>query len=324
MRASANRVPHYARNGHEQWRVEDIERRFHRGGRRARARGNRGGRAGRDPADRAYPPGQPADPAPPAGRTWTRTGSSSYLDALGRGLVPGIAEIGRGPHRPAADRATAMRGIHHAGIVVSDIHRAIDFYTGVLGLELMTELTPPDEGQHLERVLNLPGARLHGGAMLRAGAGAIELHEFEAPRGPADTGPRARHRRAARRVPVRRPGGGEGRDRGARRGLHDRHQPRRHRTVRGTEDRVPPGSRRHPDRVHRGRVLARRGPPGGSRPLLGGTRYGSARAGVPKPRFRHLARCRNRVSAGQAGKNGGRRRSRPWPRSPGGGRPGDS
>ena len=36
-----------------------------------------------------------------------------------------------------------MRGIHHAGIVVSDIHRAIDFYTGVLGLELMAELTPP-------------------------------------------------------------------------------------------------------------------------------------------------------------------------------------
>lgn len=74
-----------------------------------------------------------------------------------------------------------MLGIHHAGIVVSDIHRAIDFYTGVLGLELMAELTPPKEGQHLERVLNLPGARLRGGAMLRAGASAIELHEFEAP-----------------------------------------------------------------------------------------------------------------------------------------------
>lgn len=80
-----------------------------------------------------------------------------------------------------------MRGIHHAGIVVSDLHRAIDFYTGVLGLELMAEPTPPSSGPHLERVLDLPGARLHAGALLRAGAGAVELHEFEAPEW---TGPR--------------------------------------------------------------------------------------------------------------------------------------
>jgi glyoxylase I family protein len=74
-----------------------------------------------------------------------------------------------------------VRGIHHAGIVVSDIHRAIDFYTQILGLELMAELTPPNSGPQLEKVLALPGARLHAGAMLRAGASAIELHEFEAP-----------------------------------------------------------------------------------------------------------------------------------------------
>jgi glyoxylase I family protein len=80
-----------------------------------------------------------------------------------------------------------MRGIHHAGIVVSDIHRAIDFYTGVLGLELMAEPTPPNSGPQLERVLDLPGARLHAGAMLRAGTSAVELHEFEAPQW---TGPR--------------------------------------------------------------------------------------------------------------------------------------
>ena len=74
-----------------------------------------------------------------------------------------------------------MRGIHHAGIVVSDLDRAIDFYTGVLGLELMTEPTPPASGERLEKLLNLPGARLHGGVLLRAGDSAIELHEFEAP-----------------------------------------------------------------------------------------------------------------------------------------------
>lgn len=74
-----------------------------------------------------------------------------------------------------------MLGIHHAGIVVSDLDRAIDFYTGVLGLELMTEPTPAASGARIEQVLNLPGARLHGGVLLRAGDAAIELHEFEAP-----------------------------------------------------------------------------------------------------------------------------------------------
>jgi catechol 2,3-dioxygenase-like lactoylglutathione lyase family enzyme len=68
-----------------------------------------------------------------------------------------------------------VRGIHHAGIVVSDLHRAIDFYTGVLGLELMTEPTPPASGRRLEKLLNLPRARLHAGVLLRAGAGAVEL-----------------------------------------------------------------------------------------------------------------------------------------------------
>jgi catechol 2,3-dioxygenase-like lactoylglutathione lyase family enzyme len=80
-----------------------------------------------------------------------------------------------------------VRGIHHSGIVVSDLHRAIDFYTGVLGLELMTEPTQPSSGPRLEKLMNLPGARLHASALLRAGDSAIELHEFEAPEwtGPA-------------------------------------------------------------------------------------------------------------------------------------------
>lgn len=74
-----------------------------------------------------------------------------------------------------------MRGIHHAGIVVTDIHRSIDFYTGVLGLELVSDLTPPAAGPRIERLMNLPGARLHAGALLRAGASHVELHEFAAP-----------------------------------------------------------------------------------------------------------------------------------------------
>src|SRR6478752_1099611 len=73
-----------------------------------------------------------------------------------------------------------MFGIHHAGIVVSDLDRAIDFYTGVLGLTLLSEPTGTTAGSHLDRILGLDGARIRG-VMLQAGAAAIELHEFQAP-----------------------------------------------------------------------------------------------------------------------------------------------
>jgi catechol 2,3-dioxygenase-like lactoylglutathione lyase family enzyme len=73
-----------------------------------------------------------------------------------------------------------MIGIHHAGIVVSDLDQSIDFYLEVLGLQLMTEPGPFTQSPHLDRVLGLRGARLRG-VLLKAGAGAIELHEFQTP-----------------------------------------------------------------------------------------------------------------------------------------------
>ena len=76
----------------------------------------------------------------PAGRAWTPTGScptSTTRPQAGAGYRgdPAVRRPGR--------RGLTVRGIHHAGIVVSDLDRAIDFYTGVLGLELMTDPTPP-------------------------------------------------------------------------------------------------------------------------------------------------------------------------------------
>jgi glyoxylase I family protein len=73
-----------------------------------------------------------------------------------------------------------MRGIHHAGIVVSQLDKAVDFYVGVLGLELMTEPTLASEGQHLDTILCLEKVCMRG-VMLRAGDSAIELHEFYSP-----------------------------------------------------------------------------------------------------------------------------------------------
>jgi glyoxylase I family protein len=77
-------------------------------------------------------------------------------------------------------------GIHHAGIVVSDLDRSIDFYTTVLGLVLMTEPTQPSEGPAVDAALQLRGARLRG-AFLRAGTSSVELLEFQAPPRPSPT-----------------------------------------------------------------------------------------------------------------------------------------
>ena len=91
----------------------------------------------------------------------------SYLDDLGSRLVP------RDLRHPRHGRGgVAVLGIHHAGIVVSDLDRAIDFYTGVLGLRLMTEPSPPASGPRMDRVWNLTGARVRASALLQKQAPA--------------------------------------------------------------------------------------------------------------------------------------------------------
>ena len=91
MRASANRYLHYARNGHEQWRVEDIERSF------TDAVGAHvlAGTAADVLAEiRQIARTLPVNPLilragwPDMDPDWF----ISYLDALGAELVPGIAE----------------------------------------------------------------------------------------------------------------------------------------------------------------------------------------------------------------------------------------
>lgn len=73
-----------------------------------------------------------------------------------------------------------MLGIHHAGITVSSLERSLDFYVHVLGLRVEVEPTPHRHGLDLDRMLEVPGASMRV-ALVRAGAGLIELHEFAAP-----------------------------------------------------------------------------------------------------------------------------------------------
>ena len=78
-----------------------------------------------------------------------------------------------------------MKGQHHVGITVSDLDRAIDFYHGVLGLELATEPGPVFDDPELGPAVGVPGAALRC-VLLRLGDGLLELLEYRAPASPVD------------------------------------------------------------------------------------------------------------------------------------------
>ena len=89
-------------------------------------------------------------------------------------------------------RATVIR---HAGIVVSDMARALAFYRDLLGLEVVR--TMDESGEYLDSLLGLSQARVTT-VKLSAGGGVtlIELLEFQSPvavrrgeTGPATLGP---------------------------------------------------------------------------------------------------------------------------------------
>jgi glyoxylase I family protein len=78
-----------------------------------------------------------------------------------------------------------MIGIHHAGIVVSDLDRSIVFYTDILGLRLATGPSGPASGPVVDTLLRLPGAVLRG-VVLSVGDQELELLEFSAPERASD------------------------------------------------------------------------------------------------------------------------------------------
>jgi catechol 2,3-dioxygenase-like lactoylglutathione lyase family enzyme len=78
-----------------------------------------------------------------------------------------------------------MRGLHHTAITIPNLDRAIDFYCGVLGLELAHEPTDTFSGAFIEQALGVPGANLRI-AVVRAGDDQIELIEYAAPASPVE------------------------------------------------------------------------------------------------------------------------------------------
>ena len=78
------------------------------------------------------------------------------------------------------DTKPLVRSVDHAGITVSSIDEALQFWVDTLGFELLSR-RDLGGGSVMENVLGVPGVHL-GNAMLQAPGGAkLELLEFSAP-----------------------------------------------------------------------------------------------------------------------------------------------
>lgn len=71
-----------------------------------------------------------------------------------------------------------IKGLHHAAISVKDLDRSIQFYCGLLGMEMLGQ--SEFSGAAMDRITTLTNTRGRV-AMLRAGDQHLELFEFTAP-----------------------------------------------------------------------------------------------------------------------------------------------
>lgn len=72
-----------------------------------------------------------------------------------------------------------MKAVHHVGITVPDLDRGIEFYNGVLGLELMDPPSPVFEEPELGEKVAVPGANLRQ-VNMKLGETIVELLEYTA------------------------------------------------------------------------------------------------------------------------------------------------
>ena len=84
--------------------------------------------------------------------------------------------------RPLSDESGTplIAGVHHHGVTVSDLDRALRFYHDVLGLEFFTEPSPVFGGPELAQGAGVPGASLRTACLL-AGDDIVELIEYVTP-----------------------------------------------------------------------------------------------------------------------------------------------
>lgn len=74
-----------------------------------------------------------------------------------------------------------FNGVHHTGLVVSDLDRSIRFYHDVLGLEFYNEPTPWFSGPALAEGVGVPGAELRQVTLWVGEHSTVELLEYRNP-----------------------------------------------------------------------------------------------------------------------------------------------
>jgi catechol 2,3-dioxygenase-like lactoylglutathione lyase family enzyme len=84
------------------------------------------------------------------------------------------------PTAAAQGTSVAVVGVESVGMTVSDLDRAVDFYTGVLGFEKVSEVEVA--GDAYEQLEGVFGLRMRV-ARLRLGEEIVELTQYLAPRG---------------------------------------------------------------------------------------------------------------------------------------------
>jgi catechol 2,3-dioxygenase-like lactoylglutathione lyase family enzyme len=79
-----------------------------------------------------------------------------------------------------------VNAIHHVGITVPDLDRAIEFYNGVLGLEFINEPSPVFDAPGLGPAVGVPGGALRQ-VSLALGDSMVELLEYTRPPAPNES-----------------------------------------------------------------------------------------------------------------------------------------
>jgi catechol 2,3-dioxygenase-like lactoylglutathione lyase family enzyme len=80
-----------------------------------------------------------------------------------------------------------LKGLHHAGVTVSDLDRALTFYRDLLGLEVLVIAERTDET--IGQIVGYPGARIRLAFLGVPGESArVELLQYLEPTGAANDG----------------------------------------------------------------------------------------------------------------------------------------
>ncbi len=142
------------------------------------------------------------------------------------------------------------RGVHHTGYTVSNLERSLDFYQGLLGLELIGR--QDKQGGYLGAIVGYPDAHVRQAHLRIPGDGhVVELFEYLAPKGstPAPFEPRNVGTPHLCLLTDDLPGALRAPRRSGRRHVRESAGPGRHGLQHGRLRAVPAGSRRDPGRA---------------------------------------------------------------------------